>query len=165
MNTGLHDEFDRRLEALDLPRPWQLPEGTLAPNVRLVRVSGRRVVIAGHNPIDALGRVTGPFGRVGDTVSLAQARESCAATMRGVLASLQQEIGHLSRVGAWIKIDGWVNAVPGFVDLPAIMNPASEIVYRLFGPEVGAYARYVVGVTGLPFGAPVEFAAEVELAN
>ena len=59
---------------------------------------------------------------------------------------MQREIGDLSRVGAWIKIDGWVNAVPGFLELPAIMNPASEIVHEVFGPEVGAHARYVVGV-------------------
>lgn len=165
MDSSSNDEFNRRLEALNLPRPWQLPAGTLAPNVRLVRVSGRRVVIAGHNAIDAEGQVTGPFGRVGDAVSLDAAKESSAATMRAVLASLRQEIGDLSRVGAWVKIDGWVNAVPGFLELPAIMNPASQMVYDLFGPEVGAHARYVVGVTGLPFGAPVELAAEVELAD
>lgn len=165
MNTSSSDEFNRRVEALNLPKPWQMPKGTLAPNVRLVRVSGKRVVVAGHNPLDAEGNVTGPFGVVGETVSLEEAKISSAATMRGVLASLRHEIGDLSRIRAWIKIDGWVNAARGFKDLPAIMNPASEIVYDLFGAEVGAHARYVVGVTGLPFGASVELTAEVELAD
>lgn len=165
MNANSNDDFNRRVDALSLPRPWQLPEGTLAPNVRLVRVSGRRVVVAGHNATDAHGHVTGPFGRVGDTLSLEDARVSCAATMRAVLASLRQELGDLSRIGGWVKLDGMVNAVPGFVDLPAAMNPASEMIYDVFGAEAGAHARYVIGVTGLPFGAPVELAAEVELAG
>ncbi|MGI9386066.1 MAG: RidA family protein [Methyloligellaceae bacterium] len=165
MNTIEKKEFGKRVEALDLPQPGQLPEGTLAPNVRLVRIVGRRAVIAGHNAIDAAGTITGPFGIVGDTVSLEEARDSSAAVMRGILASLQQEIGDLSRVAAWVKLDGWVNAAPGFRDLPAIMNPASEMIYDLFGADAGAHARYVVGVTGLPFGAPVELAGEVELVE
>ncbi|MGI9336322.1 MAG: RidA family protein [Gammaproteobacteria bacterium] len=165
LNTTSSVEFKRKVETLNLPEPWQMPEGTLAPNVRLVRVCARRIVVAGHNPIDAHGNVTGPFGVVGETISLEQAQRSSAATMRGILASLRQELGDLSRIGAWIRMEGWVNAARGFKDLPAIMNPASEIVYDLFGAEIGAHARYVVGVTGLPFGAPVELAAELELAG
>lgn len=165
MTTSVIDAFNNKVNALHLPKPWHLPPGTLAPNVRLVRVSGKRVVVAGHNPIDAMGNVTGPFGTVGDTVSLNEAKICSAATMLGVLASLRQEIGDLSRISGWVKLDGWVNAARGFEELPAIMNPASKIIYDLFGPEAGAHARYVVGVTGLPFGAPVELAAEVELAE
>ena len=156
-------DFQKRVDELNLPRRWQMPQGTLAPNVRLIRVANTRAVIAGHNPLGADGRVTGPFGVVGETVSLEEARAASAATMCAVLASLQAELGDLSRIARWIKLDGWVNAARGFVDLPAIMNPASEIIYDLFGADRGAHARYVVGVTGLPFGAPVELAGEIEL--
>lgn len=165
MNTISAGEFNKKVEALNLPKPWRMPAGTLAPNVRLVRVSGKRVVVAGHNPLDAEGYVTGPFGVVGESVSLEEAKISCAATMRAVLASLRQEIGDLSRISCWVKLDGWVNAAQSFKDLPAIMNPASEMIYDLLGPDAGAHARYVVGVTGLPFGAPVELAAELELTG
>ena len=165
MTRRSSDDFNQRVERLDLPRPWQMPEGTLASNVKLVRMSGRRVVVAGHNPLDKEGIVTGPFGVVGESVSLEQAQISCAATMRAVLASLKLELGDLSRIGRWVKLDGWVNATRGFAELPSIMNPASEIILELFGPDAGAHARYVVGVTGLPFNAPVELAAEVELAS
>ena len=159
------EDFSSRVNALSLPRPWQLSAGTLAPNVRLVRVIGRRAIIAGHNAIDINGNVTGPFGVVGDDISLEEAQDSCVAVMKAVLASLQQELGDLSRVANWVKLDGWVNSARGFKELPAIMNPASEIIYDLFGADAGAHARYVVGVTGLPFGAPVELAGEVELIS
>ena len=141
MNNSRPDDFSKRVAALNLPRPWQLPTGTLAPNVRLVRVIGNRAIIAGHNAIDMDGRVTGPFGVVGEDITLEQAQVSCAAVMKGVLASLQQELGDLSRVANWIKLDGWVNSARGFKDLPAIMNPASEIIYDLFGANGGAHAR------------------------
>lgn len=159
------EDFARRAKALDLPRPWQLPAGTLAPNVRLVRVIGRRAIIAGHNAIDKNGNVAGPFGIVGDGLSLEEAQTSCIAVMKAVLASLQQELGDLSRIANWVKLEGWVNSKSGFKELPAIMNPASEIIYDLFGANAGAHSRYVVGVTGLPFGAPVELAGEVELVE
>ncbi len=165
MDDNLNSTFNQRLEALKLPKPWNVPEHLVPKGPRLVRVFGRRAVISGHNALDAEGNVCGPFGRVGDTVSLEQAQASCASAMRAILASLQHEIGDLRRVVAWMKIDGMVNGAPDFLDFPAVINPASEMIYELFGPEVGAHARYAIGVAGLPFNAPVEIAAEVELSG
>jgi hypothetical protein len=50
----------KRLPGLVMRGLQSTAKYTLAPNVRLVRVSGRRVVITEHNPIDAEGHVTGP---------------------------------------------------------------------------------------------------------
>ena len=145
------------------PELTELPTGPVAPNTRLVRVIGRRVVIAGRIPLDAEGYLTGPHGRVGHTVFLEQAKTSSEAIICAILANLRHEVGDLAQVGAWIKLDGWVDAAPGFVDLAAIMNPASELIFDICGTEVGAHARYVIGFTGPRFGAPVELAAEVKL--
>lgn len=125
---------------------------------------GRRVLVSGHVPIDAEGAVAGPFGRVGAEVSPEQGREAARAALLGILASLKRELGDLDRIGAWLRVCGMVCAAPGFTAFPALMNGASAVIAGAFGPEVGDHARVAVGVAALPFDAPVEIEAEVELA-
>lgn len=148
MDDNLNSTFNQRLEALKLPKPWNVPEHLVPKGPRLVRVFGRRAVISGHNALDAEGNVCGPFGRVGDTVSLEQAQASCASAMRAILASLQHEIGDLRRVVAWMKIDGMVNGAPDFLDFPAVINPASEMIYELFGRKKLCEFEIVHGLIG-----------------
>ena len=49
---------------LVLPAPLQMPEGAVLP-FPWVRVVGERVLISGHGPTDAQGRLAGPLGKVG----------------------------------------------------------------------------------------------------
>ena len=81
--------------------------------------------------------------------------------MCAILASLRLELGDLSRIAAWMRIDGFVSASSNFHDYPAVVNPASTIIHDVFGPEVGRHARTAIGVAGLPFNSPVEITAEV----
>jgi enamine deaminase RidA (YjgF/YER057c/UK114 family) len=168
---------------LVLPKPWGSVPGraqprdasengapaplVLGPGVKVhaefVRVVGRRVIISGHLPIDAEGRVSGPFGRVGAEVPVEAAEEAARRVALGIFASLVRALGSLDRVGAWLHLYGMVNAAPDFHDYPRVINPASRLVYEVFGDEVGKHARIAIGVGGLPFNAPVEIAAELEL--
>jgi len=168
---------------LVLPKPWGSTPGraqpreasetgtpaplVLGPGVQVhaefVRVVGRRVIISGHLPLDAEGRLTGPFGRVGAEVPVEAAEDSARRVALGIFASLVRALGSLDRIGAWLHLYGMVNAAPGFHDYPRVINPASRLVYEVFGEEVGQHARIAIGVGGLPFNAPVEIAAELEL--
>jgi enamine deaminase RidA (YjgF/YER057c/UK114 family) len=169
---------------LILPKPWGSAPGkaeprvsspgdpltqlALGPSVKVyaefVRVRGRRVLVSGHLPINADGEVAGPFGRVGSAVSVEQAEDCARRVMLGIFASLVREIGSLDRISSWLRLYGMVNAAPDFHDFPRVINAASRLVYEVFGHEIGKHARVAIGVGGLPFNAPVEVEAELELA-
>jgi enamine deaminase RidA (YjgF/YER057c/UK114 family) len=64
-------------------------------------------------------------------------------------------LGSLDRVERIIKVEGFVNAAPGFTELPYVLNGASDLLAELFG-ERGIHARSAIGVAELPGGAAVE---------
>jgi enamine deaminase RidA (YjgF/YER057c/UK114 family) len=148
---------------LQLPKPWALPASIKIP-APLVRVHRHRVLVSGHVPINHEGAISGPFGKVGETVSLEEAQMAARLTMLSILASLRKELGALERIVAWVRVFGLVNSAPAFVEFPSVINPASQLLQDLFGPEIGAHSRIAVGVAGLPWHVPVEIEAELEIA-
>lgn len=157
--------IDQRLAELGLrlPAPWSLPSGTLTGSI-LVRVQAERVLIGGHVPLDSQGQVCGPFGKVGAEVSLEQAQEAARRALLAILASLNLQLGSLDRVGAWLRLGGFVNTAPTFTEYPRVLNAASQLLTQIFGEASGSHARLAIGVAGLPWGVPVEIEAEVTLA-
>ena len=158
-------KVERRLSEMGirLPKPWSLPEGITVP-ASLVRVRDKRVLVSGHVPTDAEGAVVGPFGRVGAEISVEQGQMAAQAAVVAILASLKQTLGDLDRIGAWLRVYGMVCATPGFTAFPQLMNGASSVIAKAFGPEIGDHARVAIGIAALPFNVPVEIEAEVELA-
>ncbi len=154
--------IEQRLSQLQiqLPQPWQLPVKIPAP---IIRIHGHRLMVSGHVPLDQNGQVTGPFGKVGDSVSLEEAQKASYLTMLAILASLKKELGDFDRIVAWIRIFGLVNSAPNFADFPSVINPASQLVQDIFGSEIGAHSRIAIGVAGLPWHVPVEIEAELEI--
>ena len=78
-----------------------------------------------------------------------------------MLSSIEAAGIDLERV-VWRKVFGMVNAAPGFNALPGVINGFSDVILEVFG-ERGRHSRSAVGVAELPFGAPVEVEAEIEL--
>jgi hypothetical protein len=58
---------------------------------------------------------------------------------------------------------GNVNADPGYAQTTLVVNPASELLIDLYGPDAGSHARTAIGMAALPLNLPVILAAEVEL--
>jgi len=54
-----------------------------------------------------------------------------------------------------ISVNGYVNAVAGFPDSPAVINGASDLLVKVFG-DAGRHVRAAVGVSALPRNALVE---------
>ena len=156
---------EQRLKELGLvlPAPLQLPPGARLPFVP-VRIRGHRAWISGHGPLDAQGKVCGPFGKVGADVTPEQAYQAARLTMLAMLADVQRALGSLDRVTAWLKVLGMVNTAPGFTEMPQVINGASDLILDLFGSEIGAHARSAIGVAELPWNIPVEIEAEIEIA-
>ena len=155
---------EQRLKELGLilPAPLQLPPGVRLPFVP-VRIVGKQVLISGHGPLDASGKLAGPFGKVGTDVTPEQANRAARLTLLAILADLKIALGSLDRIIAWRKLLGMVNAAPGFNALPQVINGASDLVLDVFGPDIGAHARSAIGVAELPWHIPVEIEAEVEI--
>lgn len=102
---------------------------------------------------------TGPVGR-DQTVETAQrAAEICALN---TLANVRAAAGSLDRVARIVFVSGFVYAVDGFTDSPAVINGASDLFVKLFG-DAGRHARAAVAVNGLPRGATTEIQVVVEL--
>ena len=146
---------------LVLPAPVKVPPGVRLPFAP-VRIVGDRAYISGHGPQLPDGSIVGPYGKVGDEVSIEEAHAAARATALSILGSLQRALGDLDRVVAWSRVFGMVASAPGFVHQPAVINGFSDLILELYG-EAGAHARSAVGMAELPFGLPVEIEAEVAI--
>ena len=157
------DERIRELN-LNLPKPIILP-----PNVEMqfswVRISGNRVFISGHIALNADGSVSEVTGKVGGEVTVEQGYEAARQTGLAILSSLKRELGTLNNITAWLRVFGMVNVEPGFVKTPLVINGFSDLILDIFGKEIGNHSRSAVGMAELPFGAPVEIEAEVEIST
>jgi enamine deaminase RidA (YjgF/YER057c/UK114 family) len=159
-------EVERRLseKGLTLPGELQLPPGVEIP-FRWVRVHGSRAFVSGHGALDADGSPAGPFGRVPSEVSLEQAQSSARLAALAVLTSLKAALGDLDRVEAWLMVNGFVNADPGYPQTTLVLNPFSDLVLELYGAEAGAHARTAIGVAIGPLNLPVVISAEVAIRS
>jgi enamine deaminase RidA (YjgF/YER057c/UK114 family) len=61
-----------------------------------------------------------------------------------------------------VRVTGYVASAPGFGQQPQVANGASELLNELWG-ERGRHARAAIGVSELPFGAPVEIELIAEI--
>lgn len=146
---------------LALPPPVTPPPGVLLP-FPPVRLLGRRALISGHGPLAANGSFAEPLGKLGQALTVEQGFQAAQLTGLAILASLQRALGDLDRITAWVRVFGMVNAAPGFMRMPEVINGFSTLILALYGPEAGAHARSAVGMAELPFNIPVEIEAEVE---
>ena len=131
-----------------LPDPVA-PVANYAPFV----VSNGLVYISGQVSIGASGLIT---GKLGDDLSLEDGIAAATACGVNLIAQLKAACGgDLSRVTRVVKLGGFVNCTPDFIDQPKVANGASDLMVAVFG-EVGRHARAAVGAPSLPLGAAVE---------
>jgi enamine deaminase RidA (YjgF/YER057c/UK114 family) len=96
-------------------------------------------------------------GKVGDVLDLDTAREGARICALNLLAALRQALGDdLNRVRSCLRVGGFVHCAPDFLQVPQVINGASDLFHSVFGSQVGAHARTAVGVAQLPQGASVE---------
>lgn len=156
--------IERRLEQLGLTLPAQpkLPPGVTI-SFEWIRIRGNRVFVSGHGPLAPDGSPAGPFGKVPSQVPLEAAQKSAQLTALAVVAGLKHAIGDLNRIAGWAMVNGFVNAEPGYAHTTLVLNPFSDLILDVFGPEVGAHARTAIGVATVPLNLPLVVSAEIEL--
>ncbi|MAS05149.1 MAG: hypothetical protein CL534_10750 [Ahrensia sp.] len=96
-------------------------------------------------------------GKVGQAVDLETAQKAARICGLNLIAALREALdGDLNRVKSCVRVGGFVHCAPDFLQVPHVINGASDLFHAVFGPEVGAHARTAVGVAQLPQGAAVE---------
>ena len=151
-------KIDGRLNELGVVLPQ--PVAPVANYVPFVR-SGNLVHISGQISIDASGGIKGTVGVDVDLETAQKAARLCGVNL---LAQMKAACdGDLDRVVRVVKLGGFVQAGPDFIDIPKVINGCSDLMVEVLG-DVGRHARSAVGVYRLPLGFAVEVDAVVEIA-
>jgi len=122
--------------------------------------TGNLVFTAGQLPV-----VDGKLvltGKVGNEVTPEDAKKMAEICALNALAAISL-VADIDQIEKIVRVGGFVNGVPGFVAIPAVVNGASELLIKLFGDVNGKHARTAVGVAELPLNAPVEIEMVVQL--
>jgi len=133
----------------------------IANYVGFVR-TGNFLVISGQICLDAEGKLIAK-GKVGAEVSAEEATKAARACAVNLLVQLKAALGDLDKVARVVRLGGFINAAPGFLEHSKVMNGASDLMVTAFG-EKGRHARTTIGVAGLPLDAPVEVEGAFEVS-
>ncbi len=152
-------EIDKRLRELGI----ELPEAPApAANYVPYAAAGNLVFVSGQVPVWN-GEIK-YRGRVGEDLDVEDAAAAARICGLNLIAQMRAATaGDLDRVARCVKLGGFVNCTPDFVDEPKVVNGASDLMVEVFG-ERGKHARFAVGAPSLPLGCSVEVDAVFEIA-
>ena len=152
-------KIDARLAELGITLPKaSVPAGNYVPWV----VSGGLAHIAGQIPFEN-GELR-YVGKVGTDFSVEEAQACARIVGLNILAQVKAACGgDLDRVVRCVKMGGFVNCPPDFIQQPQVINGATDLFVEIFG-DAGKPARFAVGAASLPMGVAVEIDAIFEIA-
>ena len=101
-------------------------------------------------------------GKLGHNLTIEQGYEAARLALLNALAIIQDELESFERVKKIVRLTGHVASAPGFVEQPAVVNGASDLLVELFG-ERGRHARLALGAAELPLHAPIELELIVQV--
>lgn len=154
-------EWESRIAELGLAVPDPLPAGGLFASVV---VDGAIAYCSGIVAVEGPPLRLAYPGCVGDDLSIEDGKMSARGAMLSTLGNLRGALGNLDRIERFLRLTGYVRAVPGFDKTPAVVDGASELLLEIFGKDLLS-ARTAIGVSALPGGASVEIDAIVKLAD
>lgn len=143
-------QFETRLAELGVTLPdAPAPAANYVPYVQV----GNILHVSGQISKEGDTLITGRLGDDMETSAGAAAARACAiALLSQVKAACDGDLDRLVRV---VKLTGFVNSTPDYVEQPAVINGASDFLGEALG-EVGKHARSAVSAASLPFGVAVE---------
>jgi len=148
---------EERLAKLGLTLP--AASAPAANYVNVVR-TGNLLYLAGKGPTAPDGQwIT---GKLGLDVTIQDGYEAAKSVALAHIAVLKNELGDLSKVKRIVKVNGYVNSTPDFIEQPKVMNGYSDMMVAVFGDQ-GKHARSSVGVCALPMNIAVEVEVIVEV--
>jgi enamine deaminase RidA (YjgF/YER057c/UK114 family) len=142
---------EKRLTDLGITLP--APATPIANYVPFVRTRNM-LILSGQICFDADGKLVAK-GKLGGGVSIEDGQQAARACAVNLLAQVKAAVGDLDKVARVIRLGGFINSMPDFVDGPKVMNGASDLMVAAFADK-GRHARTTVGVAVLPLDAAVE---------
>jgi enamine deaminase RidA (YjgF/YER057c/UK114 family) len=150
---------EKKLEEMGIVLPT--PAAPVANYVGFVR-TGRLLVVSGQICFDGEGKLVAK-GKLGAGVSIEEGQRAARACAINLLAQVKAALGDLDKVTRVVRLGGFINSHPDFLDGPKVMNGASDLVVTVFGDK-GRHARTTVGVAVLPLDAAVEVEGMFEVS-
>jgi enamine deaminase RidA (YjgF/YER057c/UK114 family) len=129
------------------------PAAPIANYVGFVR-TGNLLVVSGQICLDVEGKLVAK-GKLGGGVSLEDGQKAARACAVNLLAQVKAALGDLDKIARVVRLGGFINATPDFLDGPKVLNGASDLMVTAFADK-GRHARTTVGVSVLPLDAAVE---------
>ncbi|MFD1737425.1 RidA family protein [Bacillus salitolerans] len=115
------------------------------------------------NLIFTAGQGTDEYrGKLGEDVTVEVGYDAAKQCMINLLTVIKHELGELSKVRKVVKLLGFVNSSPSFIDQPKVLNGASDLLVQVFG-EKGRHGRSAVGMAQLPNNNAVEIEMILEI--
>ncbi|WP_372785667.1 RidA family protein [Phenylobacterium sp.] len=151
-------QIEDRLAAAGITLPQ--PNPPVANYVPFVR-QGDLIHISGQVSVDGSGGIKGVVGEEVDAETARRAARLCAINLIAQMRAACE--GDLDRVVRVVKLNGFVQAGPGFFAIPQVINGASDLMVEAFG-DAGRHARSAVGVYRLPLNFAVEVDAVVAIS-
>jgi enamine deaminase RidA (YjgF/YER057c/UK114 family) len=146
-------DIEDRLRTLGITLPQ--PSAPVANYVPAV-VAGNLLVISGQLALGADGKLAPEHtGKVGSTVSEADAKAAARLCAINLLAQAKAALGSLDRIERCIRLGGFFNTAPDFAAIAPLMNGASDLIVEVLGDK-GRHARSTIGVAEVPLGSAVE---------
>jgi enamine deaminase RidA (YjgF/YER057c/UK114 family) len=150
--------IEKKLEELGIALPT--PAAPIANYVGFVR-TGRLLFVSGQLCL-ADGTLVAK-GKLGGQVTIEQGQAAARACAVNLLAQVKSALGDLDKVARVVRLGGFINAAPDFVEAAQVMNGASDLMVAAFGDK-GRHARTTIGVAALPADAAVEVEGTFEVS-
>ena len=154
-------DWDTRLAELGVELLGPLPAGGLYTSVV---IDGSIAYTSGIVAVEGPPLHLVYAGCLGDDLSVDDGQLSARGALLSTLGNLKGALGSLDRIERFLKMTGYVRAVPGFDKTPTVLDGASSLLRDIFGAEL-LPARSAIGVSALPGGASVEIDTVVKLAS
>jgi enamine deaminase RidA (YjgF/YER057c/UK114 family) len=136
------------------PAPEILPGFPIRSAVR----AGNLVFTSGQGPTYGGETIVGAVGDEVDLATAQTAAERCALNCLRAAATVVD----LDKVVKVVKVLGFVNTSPGFIDTSGVINGCSYFLEKVFG-DSGIAARTAVGGLVLPINISVEVEMVLEV--
>lgn len=144
---------DEKYQAAQLRLGYQLDEFKVGGNYTPLVRDANHLYISGQIP--RVGDAIVLPGRVGDTLTLAQAQIAAGISALRCLGLLKQALGSLDQVKAIPRIAVYVRSAEDFDQQSEVANGASDLLHEILG-AAGVHTRTSIGVMQLPKSAAVE---------
>ncbi|MER3422178.1 MAG: hypothetical protein C4293_02030 [Nitrospiraceae bacterium] len=103
-------------------------------------------------------------GKLGKDVTVEQGYEMARIALLNALSVVRHQVGTLDRVRRVARMVGYVASAEGFVQQPAVIDGASDLLVAVFG-DAGQHARVALGAAELPLNAPVEIELIIQVSR